>query len=105
MLIGIKEVQNILVIKEEVEFGIKFWMCFCEYELKKKKKKIYTIFSNQRGTGLMVKRQRRCNQRSHGFLGGLAKIGRKIIKSGVVKKVLKDVVMPIAMDAMAKRAS
>ena len=53
----------------------------------------------------MVKRQRRCNQRSHGFLGGLAKIGRKIIKSGVVKKVLKDVVMPIAMDAMAKRAS
>ena len=44
MLIGIKEVQNILVIKEEVEFGIKFWMCFCEYELKKKKKRYIPYF-------------------------------------------------------------
>ena len=56
----------------------------------------------QRG-GLWLKKRTRRNQRGSGFFSGLAKIGKKLIKSKVAKQVLKDVVMPMAMDPMAKR--
>ena len=54
--------------------------------------------------GKKKKRTRR-NQRGRGFFSGLAKIGKKLIKSKVAKQVSKYVVMPMAMDAMAKRAT